>query len=286
MSIFSADSIYVQGYTHTVCQDYARSGIIPSDKGFAFGILSDGCSSSPDSDLGARLLVLRAEQELKRKNYDCVTLPSIAHGIRDTVHMLQAHPMCTDATLMWVKNSVERHLASFCVVGDGVIAARVRGTSTFEVTQRHFQSNTPWYLSYSTDPARFSKLLEQGIDIEYTQRFVDVEKRTADIFNEYTVQITKENLGSRCINYNAEYSLTHHDLFVIMSDGIESFIQTSKEGSKEPLSLAYVLSELLGFKNYAGEFVGRRVRKALKGFAKNQQFHEDDLSIAAIYAGE
>src|SRR6185295_18680312 len=45
------------GSTHSVCQDYAiaRNGYV---------VLADGCSSSPDTDIGARLLVKALDQRL------------------------------------------------------------------------------------------------------------------------------------------------------------------------------------------------------------------------------
>ncbi|HYO91642.1 MAG TPA: hypothetical protein VEQ40_08400, partial [Pyrinomonadaceae bacterium] len=68
----NADSAFLIGATHAVCQDYAVAGNGTPDERAAvsnlqanpYVILSDGCSSSPDTDIGARLLVKAAEQVL------------------------------------------------------------------------------------------------------------------------------------------------------------------------------------------------------------------------------
>src|ERR1043166_7427722 len=70
----NADSVFRIGSTHAVCQDYAVAGdctaaISRADGACAprgpYAILSDGCSSSPDTDTGARLLVKAAERLLR-----------------------------------------------------------------------------------------------------------------------------------------------------------------------------------------------------------------------------
>src|SRR6476659_1428102 len=55
----NADATINIGATHALCQDY----VIAKDRHV---ILSDGCSSSPDTDIGARLLVKALEQNLSK----------------------------------------------------------------------------------------------------------------------------------------------------------------------------------------------------------------------------
>src|SRR5215208_7219869 len=61
----NANSVFNIGATHAVCQDYviARSR---APHGGPYVVMSDGCSSSPDTDVGARLLVKAIDQMLVR----------------------------------------------------------------------------------------------------------------------------------------------------------------------------------------------------------------------------
>ena len=53
------------GSTHALCQDYA---LARNDGPYV--ILSDGCSSSPDTDVGSRLLVKASEKIFKERRVD------------------------------------------------------------------------------------------------------------------------------------------------------------------------------------------------------------------------
>ena len=58
----TADAHFSIGKTHRVCEDYARAGLLPD--GRAFAIVSDGCSSSPDTDFGSRLMTIAAQERM------------------------------------------------------------------------------------------------------------------------------------------------------------------------------------------------------------------------------
>ncbi len=47
------NSFYQIGKEHKVCEDYASCGIEP----FPYAILSDGCSTGKNTDIGSRILV-------------------------------------------------------------------------------------------------------------------------------------------------------------------------------------------------------------------------------------
>ena len=55
--MMNADHHFWMGKTHNVCEDYAMSG---TSGGVSYAIVSDGCSSSPDTDFGARILARAA----------------------------------------------------------------------------------------------------------------------------------------------------------------------------------------------------------------------------------
>ena len=55
------DHLFWAGDSHKVNQDYCLSG---SKSGLHYAIVSDGCSSSPDTDFGSRILAKAAENNI------------------------------------------------------------------------------------------------------------------------------------------------------------------------------------------------------------------------------
>ena len=58
----NADAYFEIGAAHTVCEDYAIAG---SYEDLTYAILCDGCSSSQDTDVGARILAQVSQGVLK-----------------------------------------------------------------------------------------------------------------------------------------------------------------------------------------------------------------------------
>lgn len=58
----NSDCYFEIGHSHTICQDYALTGKI--NDVLSYAIISDGCSSSPLVDVGARLLAHSAKEYL------------------------------------------------------------------------------------------------------------------------------------------------------------------------------------------------------------------------------
>ena len=115
----STAAAYAIGSTHTVCQDYARTN-------GHLALLSDGCSGSPDTDIGARLLVNAALLEpvidatLPRRAAARARQWALSQGLGVPDHT----PGCLDATLLlaWRRGG---HLHAL-VAGDGAVALRHR----------------------------------------------------------------------------------------------------------------------------------------------------------------
>src|SRR5688572_3601816 len=123
MNANSASNI---GATHSLCQDYVIAQNGSANGGGPYVILSDGCSSSPDTDIGARLLVKAAEKLFTH------------HGVEDAEQLhkkaaqlalgwaclIQVPAECVDATLMTIHVS-EQSLIVACS-GDGAIVLESR----------------------------------------------------------------------------------------------------------------------------------------------------------------
>lgn len=136
---------YAIGTTHTVCQDYARASE-------HLALLSDGCSGSPDTDIGARLLVTAALQEsviddeLPRRVAGRARQWALAQGLE----VPERSPGCLDATLLlaWRRGD---HLHAL-VSGDGAVALRHRSGRI--VLHQVDHGTAPPYPIYHHQPER------------------------------------------------------------------------------------------------------------------------------------
>jgi serine/threonine protein phosphatase PrpC len=241
----NADAIINIGSTHTICQDYAiaRENYV---------ILSDGCSSSRDTDIGARLLVRALDQTLRTPTtHDIAALHADAARTSLTwANMLALPPQSVDATLLSAHVSND-DLIIACS-GDGVIILESQ-SGALDVHPISSPSGYPFYPSYLHQPDRLHEMVSHNRSTE-------------------TIVL---QLNAAAYKYAA-----------IASDGLTSFFhtQTTPNGKRvEPVRLSDVLAELWSFKTSHGAFVERR----LKRFKKDTCWqHADDLSLAVIHLGD
>jgi hypothetical protein len=154
MPLVYLDSYYKTGTGHEIGDDYAlthRHGKM------SMAIITDGCSSCKDSDIGARILTLIAKSTLVEL-YDCGKLdPHHLEGsIRDIKDRIVTQMMISmdifridykalSSTLLMAVNISDGH-TFFIGWGDGYfVERRPSGTTIHEVK---FKSGAPFYLSY------------------------------------------------------------------------------------------------------------------------------------------
>jgi hypothetical protein len=273
-----ADSYFALGSTHDVCQDYALAG---DAHGYAFGVVADGCSSSPHTDFGARLLAYGAQSVMLAYPSRLHRLGILPLACTSLGHLVPSR--CLDATLMAVYDAdgfISAHVA-----GDGVVVAR-RLDGTHEVHEIEFSGNAPAYLSYQLDGSRLAALI--GEDGPGGVREVTSSALAADF-----TQTEQEWINDGAIDGDdpnsywwwLPFSVEEYDLVAVMTDGAQSF-QRRAGGALEPVPLNEVLREVLAFKGMKGRFVARRLKRFLGRYcAEHGWSHADDFAVAAIYAG-
>jgi hypothetical protein len=237
--MFHADSMYVKGHSHKVCQDYAAHNEIGA-------AISDGCSSSRDTDIGARLIVrdrlfgdgLLSIYNLYGKDYFSKEM--------------------FDATRLAI--TCKEDLLHVSIIGDGGVAF-VDADNDLWFLEYIYPAGYPRYMSYLIDKERACMLSSYQ-----TKIVCNVYK------NGYPVDMDSNRDSFLELYYYATKSAA------VFSDGIESF--TDKEGSK--VEAVDIVTELMAFKNTQGEFVTRRMSRFLKDCEKRGWSHYDDLSMAAI----
>ncbi len=68
------------------------------------------------------------------------------------------------------------------------------------------------------------------------------------------------------------------DVIAVCSDGINSF----RQGNTVPITWQEMVPEFVGFKNFKGVFVRRRLRRLSQDCRAKDWSHSDDISMAAI----
>lgn len=264
-----ADAYFARGRTHAVCQDYALTWF---EGETIYAALADGCSSSPHTDVGARLLLHAAARVVDLSGPARVAdAARLALGATGTVGLPAE---CLDATAILLTGDAETIRAN--IHGDGVVVARRRDGSLV-CTTVEFPSGAPLYPSYALRPARFAAYL----DTYGRGRFVTTD--SGGTATREQAPIGDNGADAVCLSFAAQ----EFELVMGLSDGALSFDRRS-DGvpTPSPVALADVLGQVLAVQNFAGAFLARRCRRFLETFCPRERWsHADDFSAVAIYCG-
>lgn len=259
------DSHYQTGRGHSVCQDYALHGLRPRP----FVVLSDGCSSVPDTDVGARLLAWAARDYLAAPvawrhgaaPRAGVLARQAAQQAAAAARVLGLDSACLDATLA-VAVVDQRHVHVY-VLGDGCVIVRdhAGGVRSFCVSYSH---NMPYYPSYRLQPARKARYAEQS--------------RTAfkRVVRSWTPAIELQDCRQAT---HLRFAVTRLAALAITSDGLDSLPGNGIAASWD------VAAELVRFRSVQGAFVTRRVRRLGRQWHRAGRPHDDDLAVGGIAFG-
>lgn len=244
------DSFYKQGNFHSVCQDYTihNNDIV---------IVSDGCSTAKNTDVGARLLAHCAQETLNMSYSDTI-------DYTDTVRKFLGLPLeSLCATL--ITAGITNNNINVDAIGDFCMVSRKRVGGILDFFNLEFKSGAPYYLSYELDNQRETYLNNFGDSF-----IINGEIQPKGFFDSYPDGVIRK-----------EFTIADYDLVAIFSDGINSF-QSTTNNKIIPVSREEIAREILAFKGYAGNFVQRRCQKAFKEFEKLGYKHYDDFSVGVI----
>ena len=148
------DTFLTIGKSHKVCEDYILSGTDP----MPYIIISDGCSSSKGTDMGARLLCFLAQQYIKfraTKDFEPDHKEMglwIIHNAELVAKQLGLCNHSLDATLIIAYKSYGINNIRVHFYGDGCVL--YFGPKQMLFGQIEYTKNAPYYLSYYIDPER------------------------------------------------------------------------------------------------------------------------------------
>lgn len=282
--MFESDAAFVIGKTHKVCQDYAI--VAGRDSAPRSVWLSDGCSSSPNTDVGARLITHGVQQRLttfrpavdaensatSQKEFETLIRKCLRSATR-TGKSLGVPPDFLDATLLGLVSEQDSVYA--VLYGDGA-AVFGRDDGMREVYRAHYGAGYPFYPAYLADRGRCACWRDvPGNEHTITKTTLFPDGRVGE---------------TRKIPADAPWFFLRQPVkglrfAAVLSDGIESFqnrIETETCSTFRPVDYLWAVQELTAFKNFNGEFVHRRLQSFEKECFRQGRHHNDDISLAAM----
>lgn len=242
------DGHFARGRSHAVCQDYALASARRA-------VVSDGCSSAPHSDVGARLLAHAAMS---------ASSTALASGAwlrepRDAQRQLGLPASCLDATVLIADAHDDGIEVS--MFGDGVLAAR-RRDGRLTLIEVSFDDAAPPYPSYALSAERTAAYAAAGLGTPRLRGTTDAPE--------------PEPRG------DALHWRFSRDLWsgvLVGSDGLCAF--ADGRGLVQPTTS--VVQALFRYPSPRGAFVTRRLRKFLSKEAPAMGIHpHDDVALAAL----
>lgn len=277
-----ADHFYEKGHSHLVCQDYALS---QTEKDYAFFVVSDGCGSAPNTEVGSMLLAqafkasynliwhegidinephgTRSVNGKARPIYAQKISNLVLNRIQEAARSLELSFESLYATLLFGSYEKKSKQYSLFAWGDGVFVVLYKDKS-YKIIEMEYENNAPYYMQYDYTTGTLESYINNcGGDNTVTTYHYDING-------------TRMSKTEMFRNYPAPYSLKlDGDVVGILgfSDGVQSF--------KEHFTS--IIPKCIDFKNVNGTFIERRLKRLLKEKAKEGDLPFDDFSCAGIY---
>jgi hypothetical protein len=265
------DTFFTIGKSHKVCEDYAICQY-DADGLDQMIAISDGCSSSKDTDFGSRILLKSLV------NHIAPHTPLLARGLwsnaKNIVQQLHMPTQCLDATINFAFTGEQAGVKGIEVItiGDGFIVAQ-QNDGGFEIVEIEFDRNAPYYLSYEFNSDRKQEFMKLGQQKIVTVKEYDVNCVLKDSY----ISDTDDN---KIIDRFSKFwfPLEVYKSVSVFSDGLKTFIPHDQTQPKVPLE--QIVKELISFPQTNGEFVKRRCLKFMKNHVESSFY--DDFSMATL----
>lgn len=275
------DSYFTNGKVNKVCQDYVIHGETP----VPYVILCDGCSSSKFTDVGARILAHSAKEALNvlrpyyserlrwdtdEEQWDNFGQSAIIFSSQAIKH-LGLPSECLDSTLMVLFHIESLNILRCFIYGDGSIIF-IKNNEPDMIYTYSFEGNAPYYLSYRVDTER------RNLYAKFAENFNSTikKRKQSHLFKEFSYA----NSSGLYHHYELiDIPLNDYNGALISSDGISSFVNHE---TTDRLSIENITKEFTSFKNYNGEFIKRRIKRAVEDLGKQQIYNTDDIGVGGI----
>lgn len=269
------DSFSSVGKTHHTCEDYALSVAHP----FPFILVCDGCSSSKNTDVGARLLALTTKRQFHgamtyeilpgKPDYFGKAIIESSYIIADQLGLNRS---ALDATLLLAY--VESGLLHFVAFGDGYLIIKSK-TGHDKFIQLSYKQNAPYYLTVHENP---------DIQTEWKRVYSEneLEAKSYQYFkslNPFDAKFGYSDLLWSLPFFTLAFQVDDIEMVMVSSDGIGTFCRGNDRMLIPPED---IIDEMMDVKVKNGEFIKRRMKKMLEKHARENTFNLDDVSVAAM----
>lgn len=221
------DSFFSKGSKHLVCEDYAQC--LPT-----FGVVSDGCSSVANSDLGSRFLALAALKHRKKLEtdfseaqatefYDLVVKDALYSA--DYLNILYTALHATLGVLVPVDNYFKALLCGDCFA---VARRRAGGLKIVELDY----NNMPYYPLYSL-------LGEDTLNLEEMSPSI----RITEVLGDGAIQVASSKNPFKKF-FLFDFPRSEFDLVAVTTDGLAKFAGQGDFSQK--IEVAKVATEIFG----------------------------------------
>lgn len=283
------DNCFSIGKTHQVCEDYALNSK-------EISIICDGCSSSTNTDIGARLLahkflgyynealeLVRTSGEGEKYkgkpfiDFDVSHIDNLAtHSIGQCLESIKPFELqlnCCDATMLVAYPTNDA--INVAMFGDGHILARKK-SGMLDCMMVSYKDSMPPYLSYRCDLDR-NKLFRSHIHAKSPIRTLG---RWIIGLNPSLQTFSVDTTEDDNIVTFMSYPQSEYDLVVVSSDGIDTFHHVKEN---KPADKLQVYRDIMNFKVMSPSFLKRRIKRMLEDYGKQGIQSLDDISFGAIF---
>jgi hypothetical protein len=305
----NVDHFFTIGTDHQAqgrpCEDYALSG--PLDGGAVFGVVADGCSGAKaHTDVGARALAWAFPRALAVHGAAPGQWfgPGFQQALQESFRQHQyggarENYFATVAGFVATPDDAAVYLQ-----GDGAVALRY-ADGRVRLIELAWWDNTPFYLNYQLHPdllRQFEQRFDDGVIEPLVQVSTTVHRlgATAPIRTAAADVLAAPAAGvpaggveglvtETTVPIRERFALAdtyegHVLRFKPREEGIVAMaVLTDGVSQVGALPATDVVRELMAFKNHQGEFVKRRLLKALRELRREGSAPRDDLGMAAVW---
>jgi len=294
----NTDCYYEIGYLHTICEDYALTGKINND--ISYAIVCDGCSSSKDVDVGARLLAYSAATQLKIIYSHKNNIGKKDNFEKENINLRRAIITMANSLRLQLGLSIDALNSTLLIIvsdaliskvfifGDGGYVTKFNDCIIYNHIE--YESDAPYYLAYLLDSRKNDNYSEV-----FGKENINIKTHYFDLkTNKWKTSIKTCDFNREFIYNHTCFSIDNAIFIALVSDGVVSYREPIEQEEdldlKIPLTqiklqeINYldIIQRMVAYKNVKGEFVKRRMNRIKRDCVKENLFHYDDISVATI----